>query len=67
MIQSGCAVTETTYDRKYVKVHRVQNKEHKVHGQMAKYFNKCLAIYKIIWSFHVIMCIKIDQILRKKD
>ena len=33
---------------------------------MAKYFNKCLAIYKIIWPFHIILCIKIDQVLRKR-
>ena len=33
---------------------------------MAKYFNKCLAIYKIIWPFHIIVCIKIDQVLGKR-
>ena len=36
---------------------RVQNKEHKVHGRMAKYFNKCLRI--------IIVYIKIDEVLRK--
>ena len=29
-------------------LYRVQNKEWTVHGQMAEYFNKCLAIYKSI-------------------
>ena len=36
---------------------RVQNKEWKVHGQMAEYFNKCLAIYKSIWPFYIILWI----------
>ena len=36
-----CAWDATVYSR-------VQNKEWTVHGQMAKYFNKCLAIYKSV-------------------
>ena len=40
-----------------IDVHRVQNKEWKVHGQMAKYFNKCLAIYKSTGPFYVILWI----------
>ena len=36
---------------------RVQNKEMKVHGQMAEYFNKRLAIYKSVWPFYIILWI----------
>ena len=34
-----------------------QNKEFKVHGRMAKYYNKCLTIYKSMWPFYIILYI----------
>ena len=41
---------------------RIQNKEWTVHGQMAEYFNKCLAIYRsttILYNF-------VDLVIRKR-
>ena len=48
------------YDYMYVCdcMYRVQNNEWTVLGQMAKYFNKCLAIYKSIWPIYIICVIK---------
>ena len=37
---------------------RIQNKEGKVHGHMAEFFNKCLAIYTNVLDHFILFCTK---------